>query len=913
MGFSSDAVGFFLEAEDRLSPALKVAARNYQAFTKTLAKENQRANRLAAKGMGAFAHMTKAFDMLPKRALAGYRKALSAIQRDKRTIRQPIDFVFNQKSLRDGLAKAVAAGVSKALSRMSLRLRPQVPKGRVRGFSTAGSLSRAYREQVQPPDLVGKANIPKFNKGGLVRGGRREGIDDVVAMLGKGEMVLPAKAGKILRDAAKVSKMKGGKGIAQSYADLENLTRLLPKLADAAALGLDPKAAERYAKAMEVSQKAVANLQTDFGGMTKVMQGKLGPEVEALKKNFNETSKAASSILRKAGLLAKALGPVTQAAKSTASATKFIGALKAMNAISNGVQRAREHVGRITGGKDGIQSFFDNMNTVNRSLGLSRDELAGMRSEMIAMTAVHPAVLTPTIMGEAADALANAGARTREEFTKLLPIIGLATNAMRMTTDEASGLARMLGTTLGMTGTQTADLFAMIDRMEKRSGVGGGTIAASMTENIDRMGSFLTNMDAGGQSAVLTNMSALTAAMHKNFGDSGGKMAEMMSSALGNGMSEEATSLTKLTGLTGGSDGTLAKALQNGEMEQIITGIQRAAASAQGNSTQGSLLASALGFSGTPAEFSRFAKNSERMIGDLNELRTSSVGAGQGMGELATSGERALSTIDQFSNKVTNVFYGVFGDFIGLLQEFNPMVLASYAYLGKLAFGLLKFAKIGAVFVGFGAKVMGVLGIIGTGLAWVGGVLATIAGAIISIPGLIVAAVIAALASIYIFWDEIVFAVGWWKDAAIGACSAVGTFFKDTFTGLKDWFTGWWDTIAGAISKVTDTLGGAKDKIVNFFGGGDDEAANLTNTGSGVSVTKSDIVAAQAGAAAAAAVVKVSTDAEGQITEQQRTNMLLEQLLKSGALGGSTQVPGRSPAFAARPDLFTQMVADGKV
>jgi len=150
MPFADNALGFVLQLDDQLTPALNKAEKNYLRVTKELEAANEKLNKVAKGVAEHFEQINKALKALPR--LASIAK----------------------RSIGDqGLVGALAGPASMAARYMgkrgpgkgAIKLTPEVPIDRNPFFFWGGR--KAYRKMLQPPNYT--LNVPALAEGGIIK------------------------------------------------------------------------------------------------------------------------------------------------------------------------------------------------------------------------------------------------------------------------------------------------------------------------------------------------------------------------------------------------------------------------------------------------------------------------------------------------------------------------------------------------------------------------------------------------------------------------------------------------------------------------------------------------------------------------------------------------------------------------
>ena len=217
--------------------------------------------------MGALSSLVESFERLPKTASAAYTKATEAIKKKIKPLTQKIGLEFGAKSAKS-VGAAVRRAVVDALAKAKLRLSATIPMKRSKFFDTSIAMRAFYKTQPTPPDMIGRyQNLPRFAAGGEVTGGGSKGIDDILALLTEGEIVLPKDVAGMLKEVTKRKALP--KGLAESLTSVFKLEKELKDLQDAVDLGLDPDGPEKFKKGLEDMRKEFAKLIHGSKGMKK--------------------------------------------------------------------------------------------------------------------------------------------------------------------------------------------------------------------------------------------------------------------------------------------------------------------------------------------------------------------------------------------------------------------------------------------------------------------------------------------------------------------------------------------------------------------------------------------------------------------------------------------------------------------
>lgn len=447
-GFADNAIGFYLEMQDNLTPTLAVASVSYRSFISQLDRLNRSAVQTASKGLEALAGAVESLGSLPARAVLAYKAAREGMQEDAdaNPITQPIKFKAlpgEEKKTNQGMVEAL----TKALSKAQLRLSARLPEARSAYFDLGATLRTQYKKMVQPPDLVGGFfNLPKFAAGGPV-GGKGPG-DSVMAILHRGEEVLTKGArgtvAALLKGLAVAGKAvgKGGgapsgaapapakltmKGVQAQLDAVEDLIASAEEWRNIANAGFDPKAVDNYNAAVQGVVKAMAAAKASskeyYDGLNKGLQAIHGG---TLAKRFAEVNGSMAAF-------GKGLQDVGGQAQRTAGflerlLTRLIGpagvalAIQSFKTIEGHVGRMRGEVAKVYN-VDDVVGFAKQSRNLGNQLGMQRDAQLALRGSMVETAdSMGGYAIGVNEVSAAYERVAGAGGRTAAEFKALVPV-----------------------------------------------------------------------------------------------------------------------------------------------------------------------------------------------------------------------------------------------------------------------------------------------------------------------------------------------------------------------------------------------------------------------------------------------------------------------------------------------------------
>lgn len=697
MGFSNDAIGFYLQLEDQMSPTLKDASSSYSKYVKALEGYNKRAYKSAKSGMRALTDMIDGFARLPKAAAQAYTRAQKAMQAKAKPIKQPIEFsMASQKAL----GKTLAGAVAKVMQHAVLRLTPKYPTRRSPLFDSTMPLRSSYRKNLQPPDMQGSMKIPKFAKGGMVSQGKGKGFDDVLAFLSKKEMVIPQDEAKALIDLAGQAKtMKGQftavpKEMAESLSTLKNIALAIPKVQAAAELGLDPEAPKLLALALKQADIEMEKLAKSSQGMSQKWLNKLAPsmkgvvdEVKNLKKEMVQVS-----------------GPVEHLFKSLLGPATFF-------AISQGFDHMNDRLGKFhgevqgfmgaTGAGEVADSLMTNLSQLKKETGLTGDAWKQFEAKIYASHRTlgrGSADLGQTT--ESLQALINAGGGTQFgiDMTNGVEMFHQATGIAR---DDAAHMAVTMKQQFGQTTQQINDNMALMSKTAEATGAPMSKVFDAVKEATDQNKLFLAGLDPASAQNAIQSLTKITSAAEGAQAGMGSAMADLIT-----GATSDPSKMGKLMLATGMNRKQLQSQLQTGDLEGIFKGLQTNLSDPAAQHAFGE----AMGFNDD--QLIAFTKNAPIAAANLTKLNDVMVKAGDGAGYLEAKGNDAktpMESITTWLKDMSTRYFPVVGQWLSVFSQLPVAVQAVALALGAKLIGPL--IKLGSLLTG---------GVLGKILGWFG-------------------------------------------------------------------------------------------------------------------------------------------------------------------------------------------------
>lgn len=670
MGFSDNAIGFYLEIEDStFEDTLQSASRAYRRYVSELEKYNNKAFKSASGAMAQMEELVSSIESLPHQTMVSMRRASQTISKALKPLTQKVNLEFSVSSKRN-FAKIVGDAVANALTDTRVRL----------------SEGRRMRK---PPDIVGRFDLPHFEEGGIVKGPNKA-MDSVLAMLKPGELVLPADVTKslmstigTLRDGA--GKFVSAKPIAETLsgtlADVANLATGLKKIKELMDAGIaNTKEIKTYNEGVEELEENIRKLDKQTVNLAYDVKSRLSPAVLGIKeglKEFRQEGEASGKVFNT--LLGKILGPARFLALHAA--------LSDISEIWGGIKEAGLGVFDKLGGEE-IGSAIDNLNKMNAHLGLSRDALRDVKNAAFqAADELGAAVSVDQLTASMAD-LAEQGVKDTKVMLDLAKTTSLAAEGMNISADASNKFGFEMTQSLGFSNEQ---LNGMIANMGKLSDATSGfntsaqTLFTETAADVTTMGSALRQMSKEDAQKTVESFNRLGAVMHTQFIDNAGEIRQTLAKAFEGGP-ENIDSIRQASLLTGKTVEELRDTLKSGDIGGIFDSIAERVKGL--SSDQLTALSTQVGISS--GDLQKFGDGVDKMNADLTKSGTLIVSNADAMGVMQ---ERAKNNKTQFQqwataigNSVSNfsVFGVKMGEVLDLTKEFNFAQIASIAYLTKV-------------------------------------------------------------------------------------------------------------------------------------------------------------------------------------------------------------------------------------
>ena len=690
---SNDSIGFMLQLDDQLSGTIAKAAKSYETFTKKLSVLNTKAEKSVNSSFSAMTQLAKSFAKFPEDSVKAYNRAYASMKRNVKPLKQTIDLVVSQKGSK-AFSDTIARAVGRALSKATFRMSPVLPNKRAKGFDNGQALKTAYLNQTQPADMAGSLKVPRFSKGGDVKGGSRKGFDDVLALLSKNEMVLPSTEADMLRKIAKKKTMSTG--MSRGMSDLHNLSIAIDKLtSQGSATNIGA-----LRKAVGLSGRASSNLNAAYDKLPQGQRDALGARLgtsQAMLALSVKNSKALLWNMSVTGKVVNALSvgftKVQKTLKGIQTDTKFIAFAKLWETWRKNAKDGAKHLQHALGTDSPVQNFFDNMNQANRTLHLSRMELYGMRTTMIEMAKNGPGVLNPTIMGETVNEMIDAGMRM-QTISKFAGLTALSTQAMRINLGTAASLTRIMADNMHLDKASAAGMFAGLSKTAEAGPNSAETLAERALQNRRNMGGAFANiMDPNQKRDILQNMAALGQAAEKNFGDTDNHISTMLAKAADRINSPEGLAISSLLGIQGPEILNRLKSKQGtiGIIEAIGAKIRSFGTNTTNLNTINETMH--LGFDNV-GDMINFGREAGNIVNDFGNIADGVNKIADPWAKLNEDAAKGKSWTERMQNFIVNWSYSKAQPILDFFHEFNFMQAASAVYLAKNIYNMTKMGTI---------------------------------------------------------------------------------------------------------------------------------------------------------------------------------------------------------------------------
>jgi uncharacterized protein YoxC len=679
MAFSRDAIGFYLELDDTMTQTLADAEVAYRRFTRELEKLNRKAYRSVNTAFAEIGSLINDFRRLPRMASDAYRKAREGVKKQAdKAISQQIALTFTPRSKQE-FSRAIGKAVADALSGTHLRLRASMPRQRLRMFESDVSLRTAYRDLPQPPDMIGKLELPKrFQRGGIAEGPVK-GVDSVRALLEPGELVVP-------KDLVDELKEKRGKSFelptdfVESLVGTMNLSKALENLHETLERGLGRAGdLQLYQRGLEDLQRQTEDLTQSSLDLSLTQRTAVAQSVGTVQqrlKGLTETGEEASNVYER--LMGKILGP-----------TRFLALNRMVRDLGDGIQtfsQSAQQGFQTAAGGDEVESFIDNVNQMNAILHLTRKGELDQFKKELGRTGIE-AGLSIDLIGEAAEGIVGAGQKSRKVILELSPVVAAMAKATSTSFDMLGKEAVRLEDAYGFSRDQIAATFLDIQRFSEHSFASSEGLLERTSGAVTDLSGVLRNASAEDSQAILSNVARLSAAVEDQWGDAGGVIQTITKAISG-----DIDAITVASRQLGQSPEQLVERLQSGNLTGILDDLGRQIQdlSSSGNLVGLGRLREAMGFEGTIQDFILMGENIDgvnQRLDDLANIRVKdTTKAQEELQDVAKRNKTAFQGMEQAVQGAAlevDVF-GVNGlEAVDFLKEFNVATLLSIAYIGR--------------------------------------------------------------------------------------------------------------------------------------------------------------------------------------------------------------------------------------
>lgn len=679
MAFSDDAIGFFLQLDDQLTPALATAGGSYKSFIKSLDTYNKQAFKSVNAGMSALTELVESFERLPKTAAKAYAKAVEAVKKKIKPLTQKIGLEFGPQATKS-VGAAIKKAVASALSKVKIRLSATVPMKRSKFFDTSVPMRAFYKTQPTPPDMVGRfQNLPRFAEGGEVMAkGSKKGVDDILALLREGEIVLPKDVSKILKDITKRKALP--KGLTASIVSVGRLGKELEDLRDAIDLGLDPAAPMKFKKGLEDMRKEFATLIHGSKGMKKGLD-KIIPLLKTAKdrvEQFKDEGKDAQPVYEK--LLGKILG-----AQRFQVLHKAFGTLR--ESLLGLTTAAGDTFTTLEG--DQIEGLITNINQMNQFWNLTRAELRQVKLDAHAAAAELEGV-TSAEFGEAMEELTQRGFdhKAALQYAKSVAAITVATDASADSTADFFELATKVG---ALTQQQADDLARTIQLQTKASNntITFGQALQQATSQAQDLGQvFFEQFGPEQQAQILKGFSTIATTLPKGYEN----MSEDIQKIFSGAMQQTEEGMVLASRAFGLSVDEVRDKMAKGEIDVLIAGLTDKLGNMSEFTANTFAEMAQLGASG--AELRALNLALERGEGNLEAVSMQSAAAGTGMAAFTKQADQNKTVFQKLTMSISDGIgsmqvFGVSGaEVMDFFKEFNPQVALVILQLVGMTAGL---------------------------------------------------------------------------------------------------------------------------------------------------------------------------------------------------------------------------------
>lgn len=266
---TGNAIGFYLQMDDNISPVLDKVQAGYERLTKTLDRFNTRTQKKADRAMRSMQRVARELEKMPRRLRKAFRE------------------------------------VEKSIDAPS--------KGRGRGASrTKNPIADALKDVMRA--AFGK--VAKFAKGGEVKGGV-QGKDSVPALLTPGEVVLPVplvkylqgvlgrRGGPLMQSGGQASQGMPGSVSAGDVLGMQKINKGLERLTDLRA-EYDSLLSKGTALT-KAEMKAIVKLEETMDSLSNKLEGEISSKTMRYRRMAKITGIPFKQLIHDAGITEKAI------------------------------------------------------------------------------------------------------------------------------------------------------------------------------------------------------------------------------------------------------------------------------------------------------------------------------------------------------------------------------------------------------------------------------------------------------------------------------------------------------------------------------------------------------------------------------------------------------------------------------
>ena len=677
MAFSDDAIGFFLQLDDQMSPVLATAATNYSKFVKVLDGYNKKATASAGSAFKSLADLADKINKFPSDAKKAYANATQEIEKALKPIRTTIKVALTPKSMKS-LSNDISKALTKVLSQATLRLSATLPIKKSPKFDTSVPLNQLYQEMAQPPDFRGgflKSKLPKFEEGGVVEGPGQRGMDSVLAMLAPGELVVPTDVVDKLKEMAESAPTELPEPFLDTYKRIQVLAATLEGLKQSVELGLDPTAATRAQAVYASLDKEVSSFRDQMTQMPKESQRRLIPTLKDINDEISKfTEQTGDAEDSTKSLLKAILGP-----------TAFMAAREALEDVNNVMSSLYGNVGDTFSQLEGdqIDDFVTNINQMNKVLGLSRDELLDFKNAALSLSKSIDNV-NPTELTEAMEAMTEAGIDNKDVILGVAGAIAAMDKIAGVSRDTMAEMAVELISRNDMSEESFNNLSASVMGMgDALQGVQTTQLIEGMKAASTEMGSFFKTLPDEAKRNVMETTAIVSGAFAENFGGDPEQLSVLLAKA-----TKDHETASKAFGM---SIDQVAVALEQGRAEDLIASLGGRFTALESDFAR-ARLAEALDLDFDDKALAQIGMGLDDIQASAVKARNQLVPMGDEMQVLSDAAGRNVTMFDKIAEGFTETvgsmqLFGVSGiDVLDFFKEFNPQAALSIARLGQMAF-----------------------------------------------------------------------------------------------------------------------------------------------------------------------------------------------------------------------------------